>query len=115
MWGRSNLVDEPVEVVIASYHRLLQVEKSFRMSKGDLKARPIYARLRDSIDAHLQIVIASLAVSRWIEETTGWSIRKIVRQLRVYREGVVTIGEHEGLFADEGAAAVGGVGASVPG
>lgn len=91
----TNLVDEPAEFVISSYHRLLQVEKSFRMSKGDLKARPIYARLRDSIDAHLQIVVAALAVSRWIEETTGWSIRKFVRQLRVYREGVVTIGDQE--------------------
>jgi len=65
------------------------------MSKSDLKARPIYARLRDSIDAHLQIVVAALAVSRWVEETTGWSTRKFVRTLRVYREGVVTIDGHE--------------------
>ena len=91
----TNLVDEPAEFIISSYHRLLQVEKSFRMSKSDLKARPIYARLRDSIDAHLQIVIAALAVSRLIEETTGWSIKKFVRTLRVYREGIVTIDGHE--------------------
>lgn len=91
----TNLVDEPAEFIISSYHRLLQVEKSFRMSKSDLRARPIYAWLRDSIDAHLQIVVAALAVSRWIEETTGWSIRKFVRTLRVYREGVVSVGGHE--------------------
>lgn len=104
----TNLVDEPADFVISSYHRLLQVEKSFRMSKSDLRARPIYARLRDSIDAHLQVVVAGLAVSRWIEETTGWSIRKVVRTLRVYREGVVTIGSHEVATAvplDEDAAA----------
>lgn len=31
-------------------------ERSFQMSKHDLQARPIYHRLRDSIDAHLPIV-----------------------------------------------------------
>jgi hypothetical protein len=34
---------------------------------------------RDSIEAHLTIVFAALAVSRWIEARTGWSIRKFVR------------------------------------
>ncbi|MGO2092778.1 IS1634 family transposase [Microbacterium gubbeenense] len=91
----TNLTGEPAEFIISSYHRLLQVEKSFRMSKSDLRARPIYARLRDSIDAHLQIVIAALAVSRWVEETTGWSVKKFVQTLRVYREGVVTVNGHE--------------------
>jgi hypothetical protein len=62
------------EFVIGAYHRLFQIEKSFRMSKSDLQARPIYHR--DSIEAHLTIVLAALAVSRWIEDTTGWSIRK---------------------------------------
>jgi hypothetical protein len=54
-------------------HRLIQIEKSFRMSKHDLQARPIYHHQRGSIDAHLTIVFAALAVSRWIEDTTGWS------------------------------------------
>jgi hypothetical protein len=33
------------------------------MSKHDLQARPIYHRIRDSIEAHLTIVLAALAVS----------------------------------------------------
>jgi hypothetical protein len=44
------------------------------MSKHDLQARPVYHHLRDSIEAHLTIVFAALAVSRWIEHQTGWSI-----------------------------------------
>ena len=40
------------------------IEKSFRMSKSDLRARPIYHRKRDSIEAHLTIVFAALAVTR---------------------------------------------------
>ena len=52
-------------------HRLFQIEKSFRMSKHDLQARPIYHRNRDSIEAHLTIVFAAPAVSPWIEDQTG--------------------------------------------
>jgi len=55
------------------------------MSKSDLQARPVYHRKRDSIEAHLTIVFAAQAVSRWIEAQTGWSIRKFVKTARRYR------------------------------
>ena len=70
------------QFVIGAYHQLFQIEKSFRMAKSDLQARPVYHRTRDSIEAHLTIVLAALAVSRWIEKTTGWSIRKFVKTAR---------------------------------
>jgi hypothetical protein len=41
------------------------------MSKSDLQARPVYHRMRDSMEAHLTIVFAALAVSRWIEAQTA--------------------------------------------
>jgi transposase len=71
--------------VIGAYHQLFEIERSFRMSKSDLQARPVYHQQRDSIDAHLTIVFAALAISRWIESATGWSIRKFVRTARRYR------------------------------
>ena len=55
------------------------------MSKHDLQARPIYHHKRESIDAHLTIVFAALAVSHYIEHQTGWSIKKFVRTTRRYR------------------------------
>jgi hypothetical protein len=55
------------------------------MSKHDLQARPVYHRKRDSIEAHLTIVFSALAVSRWIEDQTGWTIRKFVRTARRYQ------------------------------
>jgi hypothetical protein len=67
------------DFVIGSYQWLFEIEKSFRMSKSDLQGRPIYHRKRDSIEAHLTIVFAALAVSRWIEAQTGWSIRNSSR------------------------------------
>ena len=70
------------------------------MSKSDLQARPIYYRKRDSIKAHLTIVFAALAISRWIENQTGWSIRKFVRTARRYRTIEIQAGEHTITAAD---------------
>lgn len=49
----------PAAEVLASYHELWHVEASFRMSKTDLRARPIFHHTRDAIEAHLTIVIAA--------------------------------------------------------
>jgi len=88
------------EFVIGAYHRLFEIEKSFRMSKHDLQARPIYHHQRESIEAHLTIVFAALAVSRWIEDRSGWSIRKFVRTARRYRTIQVQAGAHAITAAD---------------
>jgi transposase len=68
--------------VTGSYHEPWNV-KSFRMSKSDLQARPIYHHKRDSIEAHLTIVFAALPVSRWIEAATRWPIRKFAASIRL--------------------------------
>ena len=81
----TNLTTVSPEFVIDAYHQLWRIEKSFRMSKHDLQARPIYHHKRESIDAHLTIVFAALAVSHYIEHQTGWSIKKFVRTARRYR------------------------------
>jgi transposase len=86
--------------VTGAYHQLFQIEKSFRMSKHDLQARPVYHRKRDSIEAHLTIVLAALAVSRWIEHATGWSIRKFVKTARRYRTIQNQAGDHVITAAD---------------
>jgi transposase len=78
-------LDATPEFVIDAYHRLFHIEASFRMSQHDLQARPIYHHKRESIEAHLTIVLAALAVSRWIETQTRWSIRRFVRTARRYR------------------------------
>lgn len=85
----------PDEQVIASYHKLWHVEQSFRMSKSDLKARPIFHHKRDSIEAHLTIVLAALAIGQTIEHHTGMSIKRFVKQVRPIRSGIVTINGKE--------------------
>ena len=68
--------------------------RDFRMSKHDLQARPIYHHTRDSIEAHLTIVFAAMAVSHWIEHQTSWSIKKFVRTARRYRTVTIQAGRH---------------------
>jgi hypothetical protein len=70
------------------------------MAKSDLQARPVCHRKRDSIEAHLTIVLAALAVSRWIETTTGWSIKKFVRTARRYGTITIHAGPHTITAAD---------------
>jgi hypothetical protein len=87
-------IDNPTpEFVIGAYHRLWRIEKSFRMSKHDLRARPNYHHKRESIEAHLNIVFAALAITHLIEDHTGWSIKKFVRTARRYRTVQIRAGK----------------------
>ncbi len=88
----TNIADPTPDAVIGAYQRLYKIEKTFRMAKSDLAVRPVYHRLRDSIEAHLTIVFAAMAVSHWIETTTGWSIKKFVTTARRYRTTWAKIG-----------------------
>jgi transposase len=81
--------------VIAAYHDLWQVERSFRMAKTDLRARPIFHHQRDSIEAHLTVVFAALAVARHLQDATGVSIKRLVHTLRPLRSVTVQIGDHQ--------------------
>ena len=81
----TNLVGQGPGLVIGAYHQLWRIEKAFWMSKHDLQARPIYHHTRESIEAHLTIVFAAMAVSHYIEHQTGWSIKRFVRTARRYR------------------------------
>ena len=96
----TNLTTVTPEFVIDAYHQLWRIEKTFRMSKHDLQARPVYHHKRESIDAHLTIVFAALAVSHWIEHQTGWSIKKFVRTARRYRTVQIKAGRQILTAAD---------------
>ena len=70
------------------------------MSKTDLRARPIFHHTRDAIEAHLTIVFAALAVARYLQDTTGTSIKRIVNTLRPLQQVTVRIAGHEHLAQD---------------
>ena len=81
----------PPAEVISRYHDLWHVEQSFRMSKTDLAARPMFVRTRDAIEAHLTIVFTALAVAREAQNRTGLAIRNVIRQLRPLRSATIAV------------------------
>ncbi len=72
----------PDKTIIERYADLWHIEKSFRMSKHDLIARPIYHFRKQTIIAHLLICMISLAVLKYLEMTTGRSARHVMEQLK---------------------------------
>jgi transposase len=84
--------------VIARYHDLWKVERSFRMSKTDLAARPIFHRTREAIEAHLTIVFTALAVAHCIQERSGLAIANVIKQLRPLRSATTTINGATQIF-----------------
>lgn len=80
--------------IVADYHDLWKVEQSFRMSKHDLRARPVFHHTHQSIQAHLTVVTAALAIARHLQTRTGLSIKKIIQALRALQEITITIAGH---------------------
>lgn len=65
--------------VIENYKHLWQIEKAFRISKTDLKVRPIYHRLKHRIETHLIIAFCSYKIYKELE-----------RQLQVKKTNIST-------------------------
>jgi transposase len=55
------------EKVIANYQQLWQIEKAFRISKTDLRIRPVYHRIKHRIESHLCICFSAYAVYKELE------------------------------------------------
>jgi transposase len=67
----------PDEAVIDRYHQLWHIEQSFRMSKFDLQARPIYHQHQQAIKAHVLICFVALLAEKYLDITTKLSLREI--------------------------------------
>lgn len=53
--------------IIANYHHLWQIEKAFRVSKTDLKIRPIYHWIQKRIEAHICLTFVAYKVYKELE------------------------------------------------
>ncbi len=67
--------------VIDNYKNLWHIEKAFRMSKTDLRIRPIYHRLRSRIEAHICISFTAYCIYKELErvlyaEKSSLSLKK---------------------------------------
>lgn len=65
------------EQIISYYQELWNVEQVFRMSKTDLKTRPIFHYTHDAIKAHVLLCFTALMIGKFLEIKTGLSLRRI--------------------------------------
>ena len=63
--------------IIDNYNHLWQIEKAFRISKTDLRIRPIYHRLKHRIEAHICIAFCAYKIYKELE-----------RQLKLKNAGI---------------------------
>ncbi|MEA1304647.1 hypothetical protein QU665_06150 [Actinomyces oris] len=70
------------------------------MSKHDLRARPVFHHTRDAIEAHLTVVMASLAVARYLQDATGISIKRVIRALKPLQDVTINLNGHHLTAAD---------------
>ena len=53
--------------VMQNYNQLWQIEKAFRISKTDLKIRPIYHRNKKRIESHICIAFVAYTILKEVE------------------------------------------------
>jgi len=90
LWGvkgyYSNLSLVSNQEIIHQYGQLWKVEKAFRITKSDLRARPIYHRNTNTIQAHILICFMALAVAKYIEIKSGLSLKKSLALLATVKD-----------------------------
>jgi transposase len=84
--------------IMESYGQLWQIEKAFRMSKTDLRIRPIYHRMADRIEAHICISFVAYAVYKELErvlnkEGSNLSLREASEQTQNMYQLTITLPE----------------------
>ncbi len=77
--------------VIGQYSQLWPVEKAFRISKTNLRIRPVYHRLENRIEAHICICFAAYAIYKELERLLkenqiGISPEKAIEAIREIRQ-----------------------------
>ena len=74
---------ETDEKIVEIYRGLWRIEESFKVTKTDLEARPVFVRKEDRIKAHFLICFVSLVLLRLIQKELNnhYSVKKIVDTL----------------------------------
>lgn len=75
---------ESDDKIIDIYRGLWRIEESFRVTKSDLEARPVFVSTKDHIEAHFLICFVSLVMARILEMQTNhkYSITRLLESLR---------------------------------
>ena len=86
----------PVPEIIDTYRGLWEIEETFKITKSDLEARPVYVSDIAHINAHFLTCFIALTILRLIQKVTGkkYSAEKIVDCLNK----IECMNEHENIY-----------------
>jgi transposase len=78
-----NRIVTPLDIV-DMYHGLWKIEQTFRVTKSELQARPVYVARKDRIDSHFLTCFISLLIVRLLEHELNheFSSEEIITSLR---------------------------------
>lgn len=76
-------MEEPDDKIIDIYRGLWRIEESFKVTKSELEARPVFVWTREHIEAHFLICFVALTIARILELKTErkYSIGKLLNSL----------------------------------
>jgi len=76
----------PAEEVLSHYHGLWQVEESFRITKHDLRVRPVFHWSAKRIRAHIAICFVAFALIRFLQHRLLWHGKEMFSAERIGEE-----------------------------
>ena len=76
-------LDKTDEEIIDIYRELWRIEETFRITKSELEARPVYVSRREHIEAHFLICFIALVLVRLLQQRLDkkYSARQIIESL----------------------------------
>lgn len=84
------------EEIIDTYRGLWEIEETFKITKSNLEARPVYVSEYEHINAHFLTCFIALAILRIIQKKTGkkYSAETIIENLKQ----IECMNEHENIY-----------------
>jgi transposase len=84
-------VDMPDHEVVKAYHGLWEIERSFRITKSNLKSRPVHVSLEQRIEGHFLTCYIALLILRLLGKRLGgkYSPEQIIESLKRYQSCLV--------------------------
>lgn len=69
-----------------TYKGLSKIEESFKITKSNFEARPVYVWTKEHIEAHFLTCFVSLVIMRLLEQKTNnkYPITKMIKSLKNY-------------------------------
>ena len=80
----SSELNMPDREIIERYKGLWKIEESFKITKSQLKSRPVYVRKKGHIEAHFFICFLALILIRLLEKETNYefSISELINSIK---------------------------------